>query len=219
MDKLPAFQIFLPLDNSKKLPSISFELSNLEYGCIGLVTVQWSYLEHALMLVQKNICKSIDETFSEKAESLSFKNRLNSFHDCLSKHADRIDGVEAFISIHGKIAKLQHERHKIIHGIWDYDPKNPFFLNLFNTRKNVDFQGIQNLDSIYEFSREIGEVNYFLTYVKIGDECLGDLPQTGVVKKNGQAVGHMHRSFMMSEEERERLFPEFFSNTDVKSKI
>jgi len=208
MEQLPAFQILHSIKEKDEEPSIVFELSNLEYAAIGMVTVQWSYLEHLLLLIHQMMCECIDERISDDATSFNFKRRLRSWFDFLKAHEQETNNTEFFLSIHGRIAKLMHERHKTIHGMWDYNPTNPFSLKLFSTRPNATFEKSSSIDVVYKLATDIGKVNFILTHIPIGNKRIIDLAQTGVVKDNESMVGHMHRAMFLSEEERERLFPE-----------
>ncbi len=208
MDQLPAFQISSSLIDEDEEPSIVFELSNIEYSAIGMVTVQWSYLEHALLLVHQMICEYLKEEISDDAMSYSFSRRLRAWFDLLKAHESEIKNIKFFLSLHQRISKLMHERHKIIHGMWDYDTSNPFLLKLFSTRPKLNFENASSIDLVYSLATEIGKINCILTHMPIGDKRISDMTQTGVAKKDGNIIGHMHRSMFLSEEDRERLFPE-----------
>ena len=208
MKQLPAFQILNSIKEKDEDPSVVFELSNLEYSAIGMVTVQWSYLEHLLLLVHQMMCECFNEKISDDATSFNFKRRLRSWFDFLKAHEKETKNTEFFLSIHQRIANLMHERHKIIHGMWDYDPANPFSLKLFSTRSNATFEKPSNIDVVYKLATEIGKVNCILSHIPIGNKRVIDLAQTGVVTDNEGMVGHMHRAMFLPEAERERLFPE-----------
>ena len=207
MEQLPAFQLLHSI-KEKDEESIVFELSNLEYAAIGMVTVQWSYLEHLLFLIHQMMCECFNERIPDDAKSFSFKKRLRSWFDFLKEHEEVTKNTEFFLCMHGRIAKLMDERHKIIHGMWDYDPANPFSLKLFSTRPNAAFEKASSIDVVHKLATDIGKVNCILTYTPIGTKRIIDLEQTGVLKEGEGMVGHMHRSMFLSEDERERLFPE-----------
>lgn len=208
MKKLPAFQFVFPTVESED-PHIMFEMSEREYQVIGMVTVQWSYLEHAMSMIHERMCKMHKVELSPKASSLSFKDRLRAWYEFLDWAEGKAKNVETFKKIHARIANASAERHKLIHGIWDYDPLNPFGATLSSTRKRLEFEQKTDLDRVYKLYTEIGRINFLLTIIPINGVSLNELPRTGIAKdQDGATIGHIHRSMLLSPEDRKRLFPE-----------
>lgn len=215
MDKLPAFQYLMPIDddyNGDMKPGIEFELSMLEYAALGRVSIQWSFLEHVLSELYRRFCALESITPSKEIESLSFKVRLRAFFDLIKILEERKQPTHNLYKIHNDMGVASHKRNKLIHGIWDYSHTNPFGLYLYTDRERVKFEQKGDIDSVHELSQDISLLNLFMIEIEIDGKKISDLPRTGVAyDEDGTPIGHMHRLMRLSPDNRERLYPEFSS--------
>ena len=216
MDKLPAFQYILPTDKGVEKnikPGIEFELSMLEYAALGRVSIQWAFLEHVLSELYTRFCELEDIPASKNISSLSFKTRLRAFFDLIKVLEERGQPTRNLYKLHSDIAVASHERHKLIHGIWDYSHSNPFGLYLYTDREGVAFEKKEDIDGLHALSQQIGFLNMFMIEIKVDGRKISDLPRTGMVyNKEGAPIGHLHRSMQLSPENQGRLYPEFLKD-------
>lgn len=209
MDRLPAFQYLVPVDeNSDTPPELKLELSTNEYTALGIVSAQWSFLEHVLSELSRRLCNRMNFPIPQSLSSLSFKSRLRAFFDISTELKSQGYATFNLFKLHSDIDKASKKRHKLIHGLWDYNSTNPFSISLYSDRAKVAFRAEEDLDSVMKLSSEIAFLNFFMLELEVDGRKISDLPRTGMIyDDDGLPIGYMHRSVMLSPENRERLFP------------
>ncbi|WP_017931181.1 hypothetical protein [Robiginitomaculum antarcticum] len=214
MDKLPAFQYAIPLNDDGIVPHITFELSEIEYAALGRVSIQWSFLEHVLSEICLRFYRLIQIEPPEGIKNFAFKKRLQQFNKLISLLDEHELPISNLQQLHKDMAKAAQKRNKLIHGIWDYNHTNPFGLEIYGDKPEGAYSGNEDLDSIYQLSIDIGFLNFFMIEMNIDGEKISDLPRTGVVYgKDGELMGHMHRSMMLSSKNQDRLYPNMLPDT------
>lgn len=212
MDKLPAFQYIMPIDDDYEgdiKPGIEFELSKLEYAALGRVSIQWSFLEHALSELYHRLCSLENIAPSKDIGSLSFKVRLRAFFELVKILEKREQPTKNLYKLHNDISVASHKRHKLVHGIWDYNQSNPFGLYLYSDRDRVAFEDGGDINSVHSLSQDIAFLNLFMIEMEIDGQKISDLPRTGMIyNDDGTPIGHMHRSMLLSQENQSRLYPD-----------
>lgn len=143
--------------------SFSFDLDEKELWAIGHVSVQWAYLEHLVYAHTKAIADACKINLPSDALSTSFKRRLTAFLKIIRLCAPE-NQAERLEKIVSKIANLEQDRHKIVHGLWNYDEKDPDKILASSFRPNFEFEKRFDLAKIDELARRIGAVSFDLTY-------------------------------------------------------
>ena len=144
---------------------IGTDLEEREIYAIGYVTVQWAHLEHMLLLDTILLSGKLRGDVMESATSLSFKRRLRAWHDLimrLRKSARRTK----LLRLHGTIANAESKRHKITHGLWDWEVSNPDRIRASSFRKPHIFEQHFDFDKLIALGDSIGEILFNLHYPK-----------------------------------------------------
>lgn len=137
---------------------VTSELSDDELRLIGLVTVQWANLEHALYEISLTVEKLIGSTPNKAFGDISFDRRLRAFRD-LAEHAPQ-DAGEYIRKLCDRIAQLKDDRHKITHGLWDWDRSNPEKLFATSFRPKYDFNKRFDKVKLQKLANQIGECTF-----------------------------------------------------------
>lgn len=123
-------------------PGISIkEITVAELATIGEITLLWAFLEHAMLLDTarlSNIAKL--KEMPEDADNLSFKRRLAAWRQVISETIKQRARREDRLKLASKIANLESDRHKIMHGLWQWWPGNPQKLCVWSYRPRVSFR-------------------------------------------------------------------------------
>jgi hypothetical protein len=142
---------------------MDFELDPKELAAIGRVTVQWGYLENGIYAVSFALCRDAGVPLPEGAESLSLKTRLRTFREIVEAHVAEPEKKQ-LLRLHSKIARLQNERHKLSHGLWEWDRDDPSRVRASSFRPRVEFDQGFDVEKLYKLGPEIGEISFELEY-------------------------------------------------------
>ena len=137
---------------------IDFQLTEEEFAAIGRVTTQWAVLEHCLYSDTVALAEAAKAPLPEDATNLSFKRRLRAW---------RLLGEEVLLEPYrqkhmrnsSRIANLEDDRHRITHGLWEWDLDNPEKLTAKSLRPGREFEKPFDLAKIVELSKRIAEIN------------------------------------------------------------
>lgn len=108
-----------------KPPNYHFDLTLEEFASIGLVTVQWSYLEYALYMRTKAMAKRTRTTIPQDATNLSFTRRLRAFGELVEQALKRKPAKAYYKALIPQIARAAGDRQRVTHHLWTYNPRNP----------------------------------------------------------------------------------------------
>jgi hypothetical protein len=142
------------------------EMTDGELFAIGLVTVHWAYLEHAVLLeTAKLVNRAKFKELPADAVSLSFARRLAAFRTTVSQVVKTKKNRDRLLRLASRISTLEDRRHKITHGLWQWYPSNPDRLQAYSYRPRVEFvERNLSFKKIIDLSRRIAEASYELAF-------------------------------------------------------
>lgn len=126
--------------NRKGKGQVNFDISEQEFGVIGYVVVQWSFLEATLYTTTHEMYEVAGKPVPEDAAADDFKTRVRAFYNAVQEFVIDRALKDKRIALYNRIvqtAKKTLGRHTIAHGIWTYDPKSPGELWVLNRRKTM----------------------------------------------------------------------------------
>lgn len=138
------------------------ELSDDELRLIGLITAQWANLEHALYEASVAIAEQLGISADRNVEDISFDKRLRAFRD-LAKAASA-EGANNIQKLSDRIANLKDDRHKITHGLWDWDRSDPDKLTAHSFRPKYGFEKPFDKEKLEKLSNKIGECIFIIMF-------------------------------------------------------
>ena len=144
--------------------SIYTHLDQDELYAIGLITVQWGYLEHAILIRTIDLAHRKKMPVPKDAFNMAFKKRRRAYRILIETALKTKPIKEARLRVLSRIANLEQRRHQITHGLWDWDHANPDMLKAHSFRQPHDFEQPFSLDKLLNLAEQIAEVNFDLTY-------------------------------------------------------
>jgi hypothetical protein len=153
--------ISVPVDKNRR-PGFHFDLSQEEFGVIGLVVVQWAFLEHALFVRTSQLAERARIAVPQDALSFSFTRRLRAFRSLVDRTIRRKATKIKTLQLISRIARAEGYRHRIAHGLWSYNPKRLEQLWAIDRRRpHVE---PFNVKKLVDFGDAIGELSFELIY-------------------------------------------------------
>ena len=146
----------------KKRIYIDVELELNELAALGRLTAQWSHLEHLIYEISVILAKNSTIELPSGVSSKSFSNRISAFRQLILRHYDEPEKSK-FEKILSRIANIEQDRHKLIHGTWDWHPADPTRIVARCDRPNVEFEKSFDFERIFELGTRIGEINFELS--------------------------------------------------------
>ena len=142
-----------------------FDLTPKEFYAIGEATVQWAYLEHALYFRTKALCRQGRMAIPAAATDTSFTRRLRAFREVVNAVIKLEKRQKKYLLLAARIANAEGTRHRVIHGLWEYDPKHPERLFNFNARPpfKTRFHKM-NEKKISDFAIQVGALSFELDW-------------------------------------------------------
>jgi hypothetical protein len=156
------FRISLSLIGAPHL--IEPDLEEKELAAIGLVGVQWAYLEHAILASTLQLAEANNVPLPADAQSLAFSKRLRAWRLMIERGDSKKPERAQLLRAVSKAANLQQKRHRITHGLWTWDIADPMRLTAFSFRPRVGFETDFNFNSLIRLATLIGELNFHLTF-------------------------------------------------------
>ena|ERR1700731_145229 len=152
------------IDRSKPCQIFPNELSDSEIYCIGLLTVQWAYLEHALLIRTALLANKAKIPLPMDATSLSFKRRAAAFRQIVKETVKAQWLRETYLNLAARMANAGDSRHKLTHGLWEWYINKPKRLRVSSFRPPVAFEDHFGIDRIIRLIDRVGEIGFALTY-------------------------------------------------------
>jgi hypothetical protein len=151
--------ISTPIDKHGR-PSFHFDLTGEEFCSIGMVVVQWAYLEHAVFERTVQLAQRYRLPVPENALSTSFSRRLRALREFANTVIKREATKKHFANLVSRIARAEGYRHRVAHGLWSYNPRRLEQLwSLSYRRSNVEPFNVKKLT---DFADLIGELSFEL---------------------------------------------------------
>jgi hypothetical protein len=142
---------------------IEFELDEAEYAAIGRVTAQWAYLEHVVYTVSSELIGLLGVPSPKELKSPSFTKRLGVLTQ-LSRLIEEEAIKKRLERLVSRIANAEQDRHKLTHGLWDWDPANPEMLNASSFRPGYEFDKRYDAASLQLLADRIAQISFCLEY-------------------------------------------------------
>jgi hypothetical protein len=155
--------------------SIITDLEDEELCAIGRITVQWSYLEHMIFSHSEEMAEFLKIPPPEDMFSLSFKKRLRAWRLLVKAIPDGAQDKAAYLKVGIKIGNLERSRHRITHGMWDWEPKNPQKLKASSYRRPHQFNEPFDAHKLRDLADQIGVATFQFRYPTGKDEAIKDL--------------------------------------------
>lgn len=71
---------------------------------------------------------------------------------------------DKLLKLHGRIASAEEKRHKITHGLWDFEGKDPTKLQASSFRAPYEFSETFDIDKLAKLAEDISEINFHLHF-------------------------------------------------------
>lgn len=142
---------------------IEFELDKEESAAIGRVTAHWAYLEHAVYSASKGISTAVGIDLPQDALSTSFKRRLTALRLLVEEFAPDQER-KRMLSLVGKIANAEQDRHRVTHGLWEWDKANPERIAASSFRPGFEFEKLFDTRKLHDLADRIGEASFSLEH-------------------------------------------------------
>jgi hypothetical protein len=163
-DKIYSNTIVEYSPDGQLLPSMSPDLDERELFAIGAVTANWSLLEHFILAQTAEMAQARKAEIPADAFNLSFGRRYAAWLAEVRQLANDDADKKRLESLAGKISNCENLRHKVTHGLWEWEISNPDKLRAFSTRPRVEFEMSTDFDALIKLARAIGEINFCMTY-------------------------------------------------------
>lgn len=150
------------------------DLLEREIFAIGYVGVQWSFLEHLILLETTDLAYKAKEKFPDEAISLSFKRRLRCWRDLIKRKAPT-KSQERLLGLASRIGSIERSRHRITHGIWEWEAKRPDKLRASSIRPPHEFDEPFDFDKLIGIGEKIGELCFEILYPKGREQAWKDV--------------------------------------------
>lgn len=179
-----------PLDGTVS-PHLTPDLEEKEIYAIGYIVTQWSMLEHEVLVeTAKLLPDAGDEEVAKEATSFAFSRRLKAWKMAIDKYAKDDAEKKRLISLHGTVAQIEDDRHKVAHGLWDWDETDPTKIKAHSFRPRADFEKKYDFDALIALGTRVGQTTFKMRYPggrKQSDEALA---------KRLSERGYMSRAFI-----------------------
>lgn len=170
-------------DLKKDKHRIESDLVEAEYYAIGYVTVAWAILEHNIFLITFGLAEEAGIPLPEDAKSNSFIKRLRTFRLIVNETLSK-KHVKNLNQIADLIGSIEINRHRIIHGLWEWDPSKPEKLKVLSFRPPYEFEEPFDVDKLMNFGKRVNEINFQLLYPGGKDQAMEDWIES-VVERGG----------------------------------
>jgi hypothetical protein len=173
---------------------VEFELDENECAAIGRVTVHWAYLEHALYAATCLLADQLKVATPEDSKRSSFTRRLRALTDLSKLLPDEADRRK-FEQLIGRIANAEQDRHKLTHGVWDWDHVDPERLRAASYRPGYKFEKRYDAATLHQLASRIGELSFSLQFPNGWEQAVEQAWGTGR-DDNTAAFGSISRKFL-----------------------
>ncbi len=168
------------------------EFTPCEVAAIGVITIQWAYLEHMLLIRTAQLVNKAGLSMPYDARSGSFSRRLDAWREIIKATVKDNWQRRRLLSLATRVANIEQDRHKITHGLWQWYPTKPTKLRVYSFRLPHTFDDNFDHERLARLADRIGEINFELTHP----------PRRGLKKlepDEGSAIAtpYMSRGFLL----------------------
>lgn len=93
-----------------------------------------------------------------------------------------------------QIANAEQDRHKVIHGMWEWDPESPLRLNAKSFRPRFEFEKAYDAERLHELANRIGRISFALEYPGGWDQAMKERFEEKNGEGNEVVFGSISRS-------------------------
>lgn len=140
------------------------ELFDNEIYAIGYFTVNWATLEHCLFLITDAISQIGKIALPEDATHRSFDKRLKAFRNITKEVMTYEDERKRLLGLANSIGSIERSRHRIVHGIWDWEPSKPEKIKGFGIRPPFEFEEPFDKEKLIELGERVANINFQLVF-------------------------------------------------------
>ena len=138
-------------------------LTESEYGLIGLIVSHWGAIEGEIFnqtLISFDL-ESDSTELPREMNNLSFSAVLKLWKERVADFADN-EAKAVLNKQHEKITSLQEYRNALIHGMWQFDLKNPKEISTKRVRKKEIISTRFKDGDLYHFYTELAQINLYI---------------------------------------------------------
>lgn len=191
------YGIMYPVRRDGPTAIMPAEMRKGEISLIGVITMQWAYLEHMLLFDTAKMADGAGIELPGDATRSSFARRLAAWRQTVLETVKQEPIKKRLLRLASRIANAESTRHKITHGLWQWYPSSPTRLRVYSYRPGFEFNDNVDLDRMWRLARSLGEINHELTYP----------PRKGL-RKIDLAHAYASRRFLLALAGIEPLFPD-----------
>jgi hypothetical protein len=114
---------------------VNLELRDAELIALGRVAAHWGFLENLLRELAKHMADALGEPLSADADSDSFRKRHRDLKSLVARAMANDPDRDRLLELIERVGSIQGERHRLIHGLIEWDESNKEALNV-HTHKN-----------------------------------------------------------------------------------
>lgn len=142
---------------------LDFELTPQELSLIGDITAKWAFLEHSIFVSSLDIANQAGIVPPSEVTNNSFKKRYGEWKRLVRTYAPE-DKANQFKALFGRIAIAEKSRHKVTHGLWNYNPVFPNRLELKSLRSPHEFSIAFDIEALSGLATELARIAFLLNY-------------------------------------------------------
>jgi hypothetical protein len=151
--------------SGKRKPAMMYpkDFTRYEIAAIGVITVQWAYLEHMLLIHTAELVDAADIPFPSDATHLNFKRRLAAWRQVINQTV-KDSRRDFLITLANSISVASRDRNKIAHGLWEFYPSAPRKMKVHSFKPPYFFADNFDRERLVRLADRLGEINHSLSY-------------------------------------------------------
>lgn len=134
------------------------DFTDAELAAIGEITSQWAFLEHVIYAHCEKIAEAAGAELPSEVTSFSFTRRRRAWRIMIEELVLEPEKTR-LLKLVSKVANAEQDRHKITHGIWEWDVEDPDKIKASCEREPFQFEKDFKVDALTTLAQRIGEVS------------------------------------------------------------
>jgi hypothetical protein len=153
--------VYSPDDGKHRIET---DVTEPELAAIGRVEVLWSELEHCLLYVTRQLAGDDPLDMPDDATALSFKRRVSAYRELIRAKVTDAKQREALLALAKNLSALAASRHRVTHGLWDWEYAKPEALRASSFRAPYTFTERFDFNKLIKLGTRIGEVVFAVRF-------------------------------------------------------
>ena len=175
-------------EKEDKLPwAMSDILSDIELFSVGRIISQWGALEHEIFVQTLETFPKKNPELPKDMDNLKFKDGVLKLWKERVVDKSTKKKKEVLLKQYNSILKYLDFRHALVHGMWEWDQKDPEKITTVRIRKKNIIYAHFDAESLEDFAFKIAEINFAIRYPR---------GATDMAKEMAKQGGYMSRSFL-----------------------